>query len=58
MRGNGVVYWGDIASRENSRAYAAAFNEACESGGILNDYAHLNWCTGVILRRKIRQEAA
>ena len=54
-RGNGVVYWGDIASRANSRNYAAEFDKACDSGGILDNYAHLNWCTSVILRRKVRR---
>jgi hypothetical protein len=52
-RGEGVVFWGDIASMADSAAYAEAFDVACERGGILQNYAHLNWCTSQILRRKV-----
>ena len=55
VRGTGVVFWGDIASRSDPSTYAADFEQSCHGGGILEDYARLNWCTSVILRRKVKQ---
>jgi hypothetical protein len=53
--GRGVVFWGDIASRESADDYAAAFDRRCSEGGLLADYAWLNFCTSQILRRKVRR---
>lgn len=53
--GGGVIFWGDIASRESADAYAAEFERKCHDGGLLADYAWLNFCTSKILRCKIRR---
>jgi hypothetical protein len=55
QRGRSAVFWGDIASRENPESYAADFERACENGGLLADYARLNYFTSIILRCKIRR---
>jgi len=51
----GVVFWGDIAGRPDAEAYRADFDRRCDDGGILADYAVLNFFTSKILRRKIRR---
>ena len=54
-RGQGTVFWGDIASRGNPNTYASDFERACETGGLLADYSRLNYFTSIILRCKIRR---
>lgn len=54
MQGNGSVFWGDIASCENSTDYQSRFESSFADNKIGSEYATLNYHSARILKSKFR----